>query len=127
MTGMGSVNLGSEFFEANPDQQSTADMVALNAGFATLATFQTCNLFAFAVQLLDFPAEATHLLGRLRGLSSRIIGHDPIGSLVTIQSVRWVDTATRKHCTLWSLAKPLILICLPCRSSYSVQTSESIR
>ena len=77
----GLTGLSCQVFKSNPDQQSTADMVALNAGFATLTTFQTCNLFAFSVQLLDFPAEATHLLGRLRGLSSRIIGHDPIRAM----------------------------------------------
>ena len=53
-------------------------MVALDAGFATLALFQTGDLFAFPMQLLDFPAEATHLLSRLGGILSWIIGHDPI-------------------------------------------------
>lgn len=64
--------LSRQLFESDPDQQSTADMVALNSGFVALAPFQTRNLFVFSVQLLDFPAEATHPLGRLRGLSSGI-------------------------------------------------------
>ena len=48
-------------FEPDPHQKSTADVIALDARFATLAAFQPGDLFTFAVQLLDFPAEATDL------------------------------------------------------------------
>ena len=36
------------------------------------------DLFPFAVQLLDLPAEATHLLCRLRGILSLVVGHDVV-------------------------------------------------
>ena len=74
----GTAGLSREFFKSDPNQQSTADMIALNAGIATLTLFQTGHLFAFSMQLLDLPAEATHLLGRLCGILNWIIGHDPI-------------------------------------------------
>lgn len=53
-------------------------MIALNTGFAALATFQSGQLFAFAVQLLDLPAKAARLLCRHHGGLSAIVGHDPI-------------------------------------------------
>lgn len=37
-------------------------MIALNAGGSALAAFHSSDLFAFAVQLLDFPAIAARLL-----------------------------------------------------------------
>jgi len=64
--------------ESDPNKQSTSDMIALDAGCATLTTFQTGQLLAFAMQLLNLPTEATHLLGGLGGVLSGIIGHDPI-------------------------------------------------
>src|SRR5512143_1296193 len=53
-------------------------MIALNPSLATLAAFQTGDLLAFAVQLLNLPAKATRLLSSLRGILSGIVGHDPI-------------------------------------------------
>jgi hypothetical protein len=53
-------------------------VIALDSRFAALAAFQSRDLFAFAVQLLNFPAEAAHLLCGLGGVLSRIVGDDPI-------------------------------------------------
>jgi hypothetical protein len=64
--------------EPDPDQEGTADVVALNPGLAALAAFQPCHLLAFAVQLLNLPAEATRLLCRLSGILSGVVGHDPV-------------------------------------------------
>ena len=53
-------------------------MIALNASFTTLTLFDTSQLFAFPMQLLNLPTEATHLLGGLGRVLSGVIGHDPI-------------------------------------------------
>jgi hypothetical protein len=53
-------------------------VIALNPGKPALAAFQTGDLFAFAVQLLDLPAIAAHLLRRRRRMLSTVVGHDPI-------------------------------------------------
>lgn len=74
----GTSGMRGQFFEPDPDQEGTADVIALNAHFTTLATFQPCDLLAFAVQLLDLPAKATRLLGGLGGVPRGIVGHDPI-------------------------------------------------
>ena len=74
----GPAGLSRELFKSNPNEQGAADMIALDPSFATLALFQTGDLFAFPMQLLDFPAEATQLLSGLGGVLSWIIGHDPI-------------------------------------------------
>jgi hypothetical protein len=70
--------LRREFFESDPDEKSTANMVALNACLATLAAFQARNLFTFAIHLLDRKPKATHLLGGLGGILSRVVGHDVV-------------------------------------------------
>ena len=53
-------------------------MIALNTGLTTLATFQPRNLFAFTVQLLNLPTEATRHLGGHRGVLSGIVRDDPV-------------------------------------------------
>ena len=52
--------------ELDPYQNCTADVVADNSGLATLATFQSGQLFGLSVKLLNFPAQATHFLHGLR-------------------------------------------------------------
>ncbi len=74
----GAVGLCRHSFKPDPHQQGTGDMITLNAAFATLAALQSRQLFPFPVQLLDLPTEVTHCLRGLRGVSSRIVGHDPI-------------------------------------------------
>lgn len=49
-------------FQASPHQQGAGNVVALNAGFATLTGFHTRQLFEFAVKLLNLPADTTHIL-----------------------------------------------------------------
>lgn len=71
-------DLGRQVLEPDPDQEGTADVVALDAGLAALAALQPGHLFAFTVQLLNFPAEATRLLCRLSGGLSGIVGYDPV-------------------------------------------------
>ena len=68
-------------FEPDPDQDGTTDMVADNSGFATLATFQSGELFGFSVKLLNFPAQATHFLYGLRVVLSKIVGDDIVRAL----------------------------------------------
>ena len=53
-------------------------MVVLNTSLATLAIFETSELSAFAVQLLDIPAKGTHFSGALSGILSKVIGNNPI-------------------------------------------------
>jgi hypothetical protein len=53
-------------------------MVTLDPGFAALAAFQSCHLLAFAVQLLNSPAEATRPWCRLGGILNGVVGHDPV-------------------------------------------------
>jgi hypothetical protein len=47
----GATGLGRQVLESDPNQEGTADVVALNPGLAALAAFQPCHLLAFAVQL----------------------------------------------------------------------------
>ncbi len=67
-----------EFFEPNPYQKNTADMITLDARLAALAAFQPGYLSPFAVQLLDLPAEAAHLMCGFRGILSLIVGHNVV-------------------------------------------------
>src|SRR3712207_6424432 len=87
----GTASLRGEGFEPDPDQKGTGDMIALNAGLPTLALFQPRYLFPFAVQLLDLPAYVTHCLGSVRGVSSWIVGHNPVRARL--------DATTRNSCT----------------------------
>lgn len=64
--------------EPYPNQESTTDVVALHSGFAALTSLQSRHLFALAVQLLNFPAAATHLLCGRRRILSQIVGHNEI-------------------------------------------------
>jgi hypothetical protein len=79
----------SHWFETDPDENSTGNMVALNTGQATLAAFQTGSLFDFAVKLLNLPTKATQLLrslGRIYGRTRRaawdLLPHDHARSRV---------------------------------------------
>ena len=74
----GTSGLGGQFLEPDPDQEGTTDMIALDARLSALTAFQPSKLFAFAVQLLDLPTKATHLLSGRRGILSGIVGHDPV-------------------------------------------------
>lgn len=53
-------------------------MITLNTRLTTLAAFQSGDLFAFAVKLLDLPTKAARLLCRQRGILSGIVRHDPV-------------------------------------------------
>lgn len=70
--------LHRECRQSHPDEQRAANRVPVHPGGAALTTFQARALFPFAVQLRDLPAEAAHLLCRLRGIGSRIVRDDPI-------------------------------------------------
>ena len=52
--------------------------MTLHASFTALATFQPGDLFAFAVPLRNFPAEAAPLLCGLGGSVRKSVGDDPI-------------------------------------------------
>ena len=71
----------SKGFEANPDQNGTADMITLNAREAALAVLDASNLFGFAVKLLNLPAQGTHLLSVLSGSLRPIVGSDEVRAL----------------------------------------------
>src|SRR5512135_2782480 len=53
-------------------------MITLNPCLATLAAFYPRELFPFAVQLLNLPTKAAHLLRGLRRVLSGSVGHDPV-------------------------------------------------
>ena len=72
--------LSGDRFQPDPYEEGPGDGVRLDGRLATLASFQTGPWLACVVQLLDFPTEATQLLGGLRGFSGGVVGHDPIGS-----------------------------------------------
>ena len=89
----GSMCLDSNLFEPHPNQDRTADMIANNSCLATLISFNASQLFGLTVKLLDFPAEATHILYDLHVVLLHLIRDDVI-------RVRWVDSTTRKSFTL---------------------------
>jgi len=67
-----------QFFEPTPDQHGARDVIALDSRLATLAPLQTRDLFDFPVQLLNLPADGTHLLRVSRRMLSHIVGHDVV-------------------------------------------------
>jgi len=56
-------------------------MIPLHTGFATLTTFDPRDLLAFAMKLLDLPAEATHLLRRCRVVLRHVVSGDIVRAL----------------------------------------------
>lgn len=67
--------------ELDPYHNCTANVVTDNSGLATLATFQSGELFGFSVKLLNFPTQATHFLDGLRVILSNIVGDDIVRAL----------------------------------------------
>ncbi len=72
----GFTGMRSEFGEPDPDEKSASDVITLDTRFAALTVFKASELFAFAVQLLDLPAKATHLSCDLSRVLSQVVGHD---------------------------------------------------
>ena len=72
----GATRLRREFFEPDPDEESTAKVMTLHARLTTLTTFEPRALFACAMQLLNLPTEAARLLCRLSGMLSQLVGHN---------------------------------------------------
>ena len=68
-----SLGLGGEFGKSDQDQKSADDVVTLNTGFATLTVLKPRHLLGLTVQLLDFPAAATHLSCGLSRVLSRVV------------------------------------------------------
>jgi len=71
----------SDLFEPYPNQDSAANMIALNTRQATLTALNTRHLFGFAVKLLNLPAQATHVSCGLRVILSQVVGGDIIRAL----------------------------------------------
>src|SRR5258708_15450054 len=67
--------------EANPDKDGTGDMVALDTCQTALTAFNASSLLGFAVKLLNFPAQGTHVSCILRGLLSKIVRGDIVRAL----------------------------------------------
>lgn len=111
------VGFGSDLLQAHPDQDGTSDMIADDAGFATLAAFQARELLGLAMKLLDLPAPATRFLCSQRVILSQVVGNDIIRAL-------WRQHY-RNSSTLCSLGKRLILITLPWARSDSDHASAS--
>lgn len=59
-----------------PSEYRAADVVFLGAGLAALAFLHAEYLFAFAVVLLDFPADSTHILHGDGGVLGKVVGGD---------------------------------------------------
>ena len=55
------MRLLNNFFEMDPNENGTSDMISDNPGFSALAAFHAGQLLGFAVKLLDFPAKAAHV------------------------------------------------------------------
>ena len=64
--------------EAYPDQDGASNMVALYASFTALVLLNASELFQLAVELLDFPAHATHLLCGIQRILSEVVSDNPI-------------------------------------------------
>ncbi len=56
-------------------------MISDNSGFATLTSFQSCELFSFSAKLLDLPAQAAHFLYNLRVVLRHVVGHNIVRAL----------------------------------------------
>jgi hypothetical protein len=74
----GSTGLGGQMFKARRGEKSAGDLIASDAGLAAPAGIEAGGLFAFAMQLLDLPAEAARVACRLRRIPSQGAGDDPI-------------------------------------------------
>ena len=57
-----------------PGEYRAADVVSLGAGLAALAFLHPQHLLAFPVVLLDFPADAAHVLDRDGGILGMVVG-----------------------------------------------------
>ncbi len=64
-----------------PNQDDAGNMISDNSGFAALTTFQSGQLFGFAVKLLDLPTKATHLLYGLRVVLRHVVGDNIVRAL----------------------------------------------
>src|SRR5487761_2342182 len=56
-------------------------MISDNSGFAALTSFQSCELFSFAVKLLDLPSKAANFLYNLRVVLRHVVGHNIVRAL----------------------------------------------
>ena len=109
-----------QVFESDPHESGTADVVALDSGFAARAAFHASDLFAFPVPLLNLPTVAAPLLGSRCGVLSPIVSDDP------------VRAAGRHHYSeqghlMVFLGNPLSLIRWPCAPSVSCHPREATR
>jgi len=71
----------SNLFETDPNQNGTANMISNDASFSALATFNSSQLLGFAVELLDFPAKAAHILNDLHVVLRHLVCDDVIRAL----------------------------------------------
>lgn len=62
----GLLRLASDIGQPKPDDHGAGDVIALDARLAALVFPDAGSLFQFAVKLLDFPANAAHLLYGIR-------------------------------------------------------------
>ena len=67
--------------ESNPNQNGTTNVIPDDSGFATLTAFKAGQLLGFAVKLLDFPAEAAHILDDLHVVLRYLVGDDIVRAL----------------------------------------------
>ena len=67
--------------QTDPNQNGTRNVISNNSSFATLATFQSSQLLGFAMKLLNFPTEATHLSYGLRVVLRHVVGHNIVRAL----------------------------------------------
>lgn len=77
----GSLSFKRHLFEANPNQNGTANMIPDDSCFARLIAFQTGQLLGFSVKLLDLPAKAAHILYDLHVVLSHLVRHDKVRAL----------------------------------------------
>ena len=61
-------------FETNPNQNGTANVISDASGFATLISFNTCQVLGLTVKLLDLPTKAAHILYDLHVVLRHLVG-----------------------------------------------------
>ena len=71
----------SNLIETDPDQNCAADVISNDPDFSALATFNSGQLLGFAMELLDFPAKAAHILYDLHVVLRHLVCDDVIRAL----------------------------------------------
>jgi hypothetical protein len=75
------MRFNSHLFETNPNQNGTTNMISDGSRFATLISFDACQLLGFSVKLLDLPAKAAQIMYDLHVVLRHLVGNDIVRAL----------------------------------------------